>query len=93
MKINFGKSRSPDELHDLASSADGVAARGVLQQRVHKHQWRHGVGGAAANEHRAIYDAIVDREPDNAAAAMDAHLAAAERSFNEPESSKEAKHT
>jgi len=49
--------------------------------------------GAAANEHRAIYDAIVDREPDNAAAAMDAHLAAAERSFNEPESSKEAKHT
>jgi DNA-binding FadR family transcriptional regulator len=45
---------------------------------------------AAAQEHRAIYDAIVDRDPDSAAAAMDTHLAAAERSFAEPVS-KEAK--
>lgn len=45
---------------------------------------------AASEEHRAIYDAIVDRDPDAAAAAMEAHLAAAERSFAEPES-KEAK--
>lgn len=42
---------------------------------------------AASDEHRAIYDAIVDRDPDAAAAAMDAHLAAAERTFAE---SKEA---
>ena len=45
---------------------------------------------AAAEEHRAIYDAIVDRDPDAAAAAMEAHLAAAERTFAEPVS-KEAK--
>lgn len=38
---------------------------------------------AASEEHRAIYDAIVDRDPDGAAAAMDAHLAAAERTFAE----------
>jgi DNA-binding FadR family transcriptional regulator len=42
---------------------------------------------AASHEHRAIYDAIVDRDPDAAAAAMEAHLAAAERTFAE---SKEA---
>jgi DNA-binding FadR family transcriptional regulator len=41
---------------------------------------------AAAEEHRALYDAIVDRDPEAAAAAMEAHLAAAERSFTEPES-------
>ena len=35
----------------------------------------------AAREHRALYDAIVERDPDAAAAAMEAHLAAAERSF------------
>jgi len=45
---------------------------------------------AAADEHRAVYDAIVDRDPDAAAVAMDAHLAAAERSFAEPDS-KDAK--
>jgi DNA-binding FadR family transcriptional regulator len=45
---------------------------------------------AAAEEHRALYDAIVDRDPDAAAAAMEAHLAAAERSFTQPEA-KEAK--
>jgi DNA-binding FadR family transcriptional regulator len=38
---------------------------------------------AAAEEHRAVYDAIVDRDPDAAAAAMEAHLAAAEGSFTE----------
>lgn len=37
----------------------------------------------ARTEHRAIYDAIVRRDPDGAAAAMEAHLAAAERGFNE----------
>jgi GntR family transcriptional repressor for pyruvate dehydrogenase complex len=41
--------------------------------------------GAASQEHRAIYEAIVERDPDAAAAAMEAHLAAAERSFAEPE--------
>jgi DNA-binding FadR family transcriptional regulator len=45
---------------------------------------------AAAEEHRAIYDAIVDRDPDGAAGAMEAHLAAAERSFADP-ASKEAR--
>ncbi|HSV19105.1 MAG TPA: FadR/GntR family transcriptional regulator [Casimicrobiaceae bacterium] len=45
---------------------------------------------AASEEHRAIYHAIVDRDPDAAALAMEAHLAAAERSFAEP-ASKEAK--
>ena len=45
---------------------------------------------AAADEHRAVYDAIVDRDPDAAAVAMDAHLAGAERSFAEPDS-KDAK--
>jgi DNA-binding FadR family transcriptional regulator len=39
----------------------------------------------AAQEHRAVYDAIVERNPDAAAAAMEAHLAAAERSFADPE--------
>jgi DNA-binding FadR family transcriptional regulator len=42
---------------------------------------------AASDEHRAIYDGIVDRDPEAAAAAMEAHLAAAERTFAE---SKEA---
>jgi GntR family transcriptional repressor for pyruvate dehydrogenase complex len=41
--------------------------------------------GAASEEHRAIYDAIVDRDPDAAAAAMEAHLEAAERSLTEPQ--------
>jgi DNA-binding FadR family transcriptional regulator len=36
---------------------------------------------AASQEHRAIYDAIVDRDADGAATAMEAHLAAAERTF------------
>jgi DNA-binding FadR family transcriptional regulator len=45
---------------------------------------------AASEEHRAVYDAIVDRDADAAAAAMEAHLAAAERTFAEPVS-KEAK--
>ena len=35
----------------------------------------------AAAEHARIYEAIVDRDPDAAAAAMEAHLAAAERSL------------
>jgi GntR family transcriptional repressor for pyruvate dehydrogenase complex len=35
----------------------------------------------ARGEHRAIYDAIVQRDADGAAAAMEAHLVAAERSF------------
>lgn len=39
---------------------------------------------AAAEEHRVVYDAIVDRDADAAAAAMEAHLAAAERSVTEP---------
>jgi DNA-binding FadR family transcriptional regulator len=39
---------------------------------------------AASTEHRAIYDAIVDRDSDAAATAMEAHLAGAERSFAEP---------
>jgi len=45
---------------------------------------------AAADEHRSIYDAIVERDPDAAAVAMEAHLAGAERSFAEPDS-KDAK--
>ena len=45
---------------------------------------------AASEEHRTIYDAIVDRDPDAAALAMEAHLAAAERSIAEP-TAKEAK--
>ena len=36
---------------------------------------------AARVEHRAIYDAIVKGDPDAAAAAMEAHLQAAERGF------------
>ena len=45
---------------------------------------------AAADEHRAVYDAIVERDPEAAAVAMEAHLAGAERSFAEPDS-KDAK--
>jgi DNA-binding FadR family transcriptional regulator len=45
---------------------------------------------AAAEEHRAVYDAIVDRDAEAAAAAMEAHLAAAERSLTEPQA-REAK--
>jgi DNA-binding FadR family transcriptional regulator len=37
---------------------------------------------AATAEHTAIYDAIVERDPDAAAAAMEAHLVAAERALN-----------
>jgi GntR family transcriptional regulator, transcriptional repressor for pyruvate dehydrogenase complex len=44
----------------------------------------------ASQEHRAIYDAIVDRDPEAAAAAMEAHLAAAERSFAAPEPKEKA---
>jgi DNA-binding FadR family transcriptional regulator len=44
----------------------------------------------ASDEHRAIYDAIVDRDPDAAATAMESHLAAAERAFGRLDS-KEAK--
>ena len=40
---------------------------------------------AAAEEHRAVYEAIVEHDANAAAAAMEAHLAAAERSFTEPE--------
>lgn len=47
---------------------------------------------AASEEHRVIYEAIVERDPDGAAAAMDAHLAAAERTFAES-SSQDAKDT
>jgi DNA-binding FadR family transcriptional regulator len=36
---------------------------------------------SARNEHRAIYEAIVKRDPDAAAAAMEAHLVAAESGF------------
>jgi len=36
---------------------------------------------SARTEHRAIYDAIVKGDPDAAAAAMEAHLLAAERGF------------
>jgi len=35
----------------------------------------------ASTEHAAIYEAIVQRDPDGAAAAMEAHLVAAERGF------------
>lgn len=45
---------------------------------------------AASDEHRTVYDAIVDRDPEAAAGAMDAHLAAAERTFAAPDA-KEAK--
>jgi DNA-binding FadR family transcriptional regulator len=38
---------------------------------------------AASDEHRGVYEAIVDRDPDAAATAMEAHLAAAERTFAE----------
>jgi GntR family transcriptional repressor for pyruvate dehydrogenase complex len=38
----------------------------------------------ATAEHRAIYEAILQRNPDAAAAAMEAHLEAAERSFEDP---------
>lgn len=40
----------------------------------------------ASQEHRVVYDAIVDRDPDAAAVAMEAHLAAAERSIIDPDS-------
>jgi len=36
---------------------------------------------AAIDEHTAIYEAIVERDPDAAAAAMEAHLVAAERAL------------
>jgi DNA-binding FadR family transcriptional regulator len=45
---------------------------------------------AAAEEHRAVYDAIVDRDAEAAAAAMEGRLAAAERSLTEPQA-REAK--
>ncbi|MGE0803116.1 MAG: FadR/GntR family transcriptional regulator [Lautropia sp.] len=37
----------------------------------------------ASAEHRAVYDAILGRDPETAAVAMEAHLAAAERSFGD----------
>lgn len=40
----------------------------------------------ASTEHRALYDAILDRDPDAAAAAMEGHLEAAERSLADPSS-------
>lgn len=43
----------------------------------------------ASQEHHSIYEAIVDRDPDAAAAAMEAHLAAAERSFSNREPKEE----
>ncbi len=67
-----------EELRSVLEEHSLAAARAPYRRR------------AAAEEHRAVYDAIVDRDPDAAAAAMEAHLAAAERSFTELDA-KEAK--
>jgi DNA-binding FadR family transcriptional regulator len=67
-----------EELRSVLEEHSLAAARAPYRRR------------AAAEEHRAIYDAMVDRDPDAAAAAMEAHLAGAERSFAEPDA-KEAK--
>ena len=69
-----------EELRSVLEEHSLAAARAPYRRR------------AAAEEHRAIYDAIVDRDPHAAATAMEAHLAAAERSLGEPES-KESKVT
>jgi DNA-binding FadR family transcriptional regulator len=67
-----------EELRSVLEEHSLAAARAPYRRR------------AAAEEHRAIYDAMVDRDPAAAAAAMEAHLAGAERSFAEPDA-KEAK--
>jgi GntR family transcriptional repressor for pyruvate dehydrogenase complex len=67
-----------EELRSVLEEHSLAAARAPYRRR------------AAAEEHRAIYDAIVDRDPDAAAAAVEAHLVAAERSFAESDA-KEAK--
>jgi DNA-binding FadR family transcriptional regulator len=67
-----------EELRSVLEEHSLAAARAPYRRR------------AAAEEHRAIYDAIVDRDPDAAAAAIETHLVAAERSLAEPDA-KEAK--
>jgi DNA-binding FadR family transcriptional regulator len=67
-----------EELRSVLEEHSLAAARAPYRRR------------AAAEEHRAIYDAIVDRDSDAAAAAVEAHLVAAERSFAESDA-KEAK--
>jgi DNA-binding FadR family transcriptional regulator len=67
-----------EELRSVLEEHSLAAARAPYRRR------------AAAEEHRAIYDAIVDRDPDAAAAAVEAHLVAAELSLAEPDT-KEAK--
>jgi DNA-binding FadR family transcriptional regulator len=67
-----------EELRSVLEEHSLAAARAPYRRR------------AAAEEHRAIYDAMVDRDPAAAAAAMEAHLAGAERSFAEL-NAKEAK--
>jgi len=67
-----------EELRSVLEEHSLAAARAPYRRR------------AAAEEHRAIYDAIVERDPDSAAAAVEAHLVAAERSFAESDA-KEAK--
>ena len=67
-----------EELRSVLEEHSLAAARAPYRRR------------AAAEEHRAIYDAIVERDPDAAAAAVEAHLVAAERSFAESDA-KEAK--
>jgi len=67
-----------EDLRSVLEEHSRAAARAPYRRR------------AASEEHRAIYDAIVDRDCEAAALAMDAHLAAAEQSFAEP-ASKEAK--
>lgn len=58
-----------EDLRDVLEENSFAAARAPYRRR------------EACDEHRAIYEAIVDRDPNAAAAAMEAHLSAAERSI------------
>jgi len=61
--------RLVEDLRDVLEQNSLAAARAPYRRR------------EASDEHRAIYDAIVDRDSDAAAAAMEAHLTAAEHSI------------
>lgn len=61
-----------EELRSVLEEHSLAAARAPYRRR------------AAAAEHRVLYDAIVDRDAEAAAAAMEMHLAAAERSLVQP---------